>query len=177
MRSEDVIHSLYIPSFRMKMDVVPGRYAKMWFTPTELGEHHGILRRVLRHGPLWHAYQSCCPHAGGLPALAGEETDKEAEKADPVELGKKIYETRGCATCHSIDGSRLIGPTFKGAFGREETLSDGSKITVDEAYIHESIIDPQAKIVAGYAPVMPTFKGKLKDVEIHGVVEFIKSLK
>lgn len=176
MRSEDVIHSLYIPSFRMKMDVVPGRYAKMWFTPTEVGEHHvfcaeycgtdhsGMRSRVIVHTP--EQYQAWL-----------EEADKAAEKADPVELGQKIYKTRGCETCHSIDGSRLIGPSFKGAFGRVETLSDGSKITVDEAYIHESIVDPQAKIVAGYAPVMPTFKGKLKDVEIHGVVEFIKSLK
>jgi cytochrome c oxidase subunit 2 len=176
LRSEDVLHSFFIPSFRMKMDVVPGRYTKMWFTPTELGSHQvycaeycgtnhsGMLSQVVVHTPA--EYEK----------WLRDEEDKNLNRS-PVEIGADLYKTRGCAQCHSLDGTRGIGPSFKGVFGKEEFMADGSKLTVDEDYIHESIIEPQAKIVAGFAPVMPTFKGKLKDKEIAGLVEYIKSLK
>ncbi|RYF12245.1 MAG: cytochrome c oxidase subunit II [Deltaproteobacteria bacterium] len=176
MRSEDVIHSLYIPAFRMKMDVVPGRYSDMYFKPTQVGRfqifcaeycgqsHSRMLSTVVVQTPE--------DYAAWL-----RDTEEKNNKKDPVALGLDLYHTRGCLQCHSTDGSRGIGPSFHGLFGRQEKLSDGSTITVDENYIHESIIEPQAKVVAGYAPVMPTFKGKLKDVQIAGIIAWIKTLK
>ncbi len=176
MRSEDVIHSFYVPAFRMKMDVVPGRYSKLWFTPTEVGEyqvfcaeycgtsHSRMLTRVVVQQP--EQYEQWL-----------KDVEEKNNSKDPVALGADLYKTRGCMQCHSVDGSRGIGPTFKGLWGRQEHLSDGSTIAVDENYIHESIVEPMAKIVAGYAPVMPTFKGKLKDKQISGIIAWIKTLK
>lgn len=176
LRSEDVIHSFYVPAFRVKMDVVPGRYTEMWFTPTEPGKyqvfcaeycgqnHSGMLTQVVVHEP------------GGFEKWLREVEEKSSNK-NPVELGGDLYKTRGCMQCHSVDGTKGIGPSFKGAWGRTELMTDGTSIVVDENYIRESVMDPQAKIVAGFAPVMPTFKGKLKDKEITGLIEYIKSLK
>jgi cytochrome c oxidase subunit 2 len=176
LRSEDVIHSFYVPAFRMKMDVVPGRYNKMWFTPTEKGDfqvfcaeycgtsHSRMLSRVVVQSPEDYAQWL-------------KDMDSKNNNKDPVALGLDLYHTRGCAQCHSVDGIRGIGPTFKGLWGRKEHLSDGTTIDVDENYIHESIIEPMAKVVAGYSPVMPTFKGKLKDTQISGIIAWIKTLK
>jgi len=92
------------------------------------------------------------------------------------EYGAKLYKSRACYTCHSIDGSGNEGPTLKGIFGHEVTLADGSVITVNENYIRESVLDPQAKIVIGYKPVMPTYQGRLRDREIDALIAYIKSL-
>ena len=176
LRSEDVLHSFFVPAFRMKMDVVPGRYGKVWFTPVAAGEyqvfcaeycgqnHSGMLTKVIVHEP------------GGFEKWLRDVEEKNMNKS-PVELGAGLYKTRGCMQCHSIDGTPGIAPSFKGIYGEMQALADGKSVKVDEDYIHESIIEPQAKIVRGYAPVMPTFKGKLKDKEIAGIIEFIKSLK
>ncbi len=110
MRSEDVIHSLYIPAFRMKMDVVPGRYSKMWFTPTEVGQHHVFCAQSTAARSTRACAPACFVHTAEDYQHWLDEADKEAEKADPVELGKKIYNTRGCATCHSIDGTQAHRP-------------------------------------------------------------------
>ncbi len=177
MRSEDVIHSLYVPAFRMKMDVVPGRYNKMWFTPTEPGEHHLFCAEYCGTGHSTTMRSRVIVHERADYEKWLEEAEKSKSNMSPVALGESKYQAAGCKMCHSVDGSRGIGPTFKGIFGRQEKLSDGSTITIDEDYIHESIIDPQAKIVAGFAPVMPTFAGKLKDAEIHGIIEWMKTLK
>jgi cytochrome c oxidase subunit 2 len=175
MRSEDVIHSLFIPAFRMKMDVVPGRYSQMSFVPTQVGTY-----------PIFCAEYCGDNHSGMLAKLVVEPLDQyqkwliEAENAeaklDPVAVGKAAYQKWGCGQCHSIDGSKGIGPTFKNLWQRQEKFADGSSLVVDENYIHESIIEPMAKVVAGYAPVMPTFKGKIKDAEIHGIIEWLKTL-
>ena len=93
------------------------------------------------------------------------------------DLGAKIYKKNACYTCHSIDGSTMIGPSFKGIWGTSMEHTDGSVATVDENYIRESILDPQAKIVNGYQPVMPSYKNILREREIQGVIEYIKSLK
>jgi cytochrome c oxidase subunit 2 len=176
LRSEDVIHSFYVPAFRMKMDVVPGRYNKMWFTPTQTGDfqvfcaeycgtsHSRMLSRVVVQTP--EDYDQWL-----------RDMDAKNNNGDPVAMGADLYRGRGCMQCHSVDGSRGIGPSFKGLWGRQEHLSDGSTIQVDENYIHESIIEPMAKVVAGYSPVMPTFKGKLKDIQISGIIAWIKTLK
>ena len=172
----DVLHSLYIPNFRVKMDAVPGRYTELWFQATKAGEfpifcaeycgtsHSGMETRVIVHPP------------GGYEAWL-EKQAAELLKMPPVDLGKLLYDKQGCSTCHTTDGSPKIGPTWKGAFGKQEHLADGSTVTVDENYIRESIVDPNAKIVQGFVPSMPTYQGKLKDAELDGLIAYIKSLK
>ncbi len=176
MTSEDVIHSFFVPAFRVKMDVVPGKYTKAWFQATGPGEyplfcteycgtqHSQMLSNVIVHEP-----------GGFEPWLA--EASEWIDKMPPAEAGQRVYQVRGCTQCHTVDGVNGIGPTFKGIFGREEQFADGSRGVVDENYIRESILYPQAKIVAGYEPVMPTYQGRLKDNEITVLIEYLKTLK
>jgi cytochrome c oxidase subunit 2 len=105
------------------------------------------------------------------------QTIASADSLTGADRGKMLYEKQGCSTCHTTDGSPRVGPSWKGIWGKMEGLSDGSMVKVDENYVHESILDPQAKIVRGFAPAMPTYKGKLSDKDIDGLMEFIKSLK
>lgn len=176
MRSEDVIHSLYIPAMRIKLDVVPGRYSKMWFTPLAVGQHQIFCAEYCGQGHSSMGAQLYVHTQEDYEKWLRDEEDKLLTRA-PVDLGADLYKSRGCAQCHSVDGSRGTGPSFKGVYGEMQALSDGTKVLADENYLHESIIEPQAKIVQGFAPVMPTFKGKLKDKEIAGLIEYIKSLK
>lgn len=176
MRSEDVIHSMFIPAFRAKMDVVPGRYSKLLLRPRGPGQHQIFCAEYCgtKHsGMLAQAYVHT---REDYEKWLQEEEDKSLNKS-PVALGGDLYKTRGCAQCHSVDGAHGIGPTFKGLYMRTEHLVGGGTVVADENYIHESILEPMAKIVEGYNPVMPTFKGKLKDKEIAGLIEYIKSLK
>jgi len=179
MTSQDVLHSLYIPDFRIKRDVVPGRYEKEWFQALAPGEyqiycaeycgtsHSGMLAQVIVH--------TSRPDFDKWLADAGNFLDKlPPEKL--WEGGQKLYNQRGCKQCHSVDGVAGIGPTFKGIWGHSQPLKSGGPITVDENYIRESIVNPQAKIVAGFEPVMPTYQGRLKDKEITAIIEYIKKL-
>lgn len=175
INSVDVLHSLYIPNFRTKMDAVPGRYTELWFNATEPGEfpifcaeycgtsHSDMITRVVVHEP------------GGYEKWV-EEVKKKIEELPPVELGKLMVEQNGCTTCHSTDGTPRVGPTWKGLFGSERNTNAGS-VTADENYIRESILDPQAKIVSGFAPAMPTYKGKLSDKKVDGIIAYLKTLK
>lgn len=108
-------------------------------------------------------------------AIASEKFDEEAGDMTPEELGASLYANKGCVGCHSLDGSKMVGPSFKGLYGREEVMADGSKLTADDAYIKESILEPQAKIVEGYAPVMQDL-GVTED-EIVAITAYIKTLK
>lgn len=176
MTSEDVIHSLFVPAFRVKMDLVPERYTKAWFEATEPGtyrlycaeycgtEHSNMVANVIVH------------EAGEFEAWL-EDASNFLDKLPPAEAGKLLYERRGCIQCHTTDGTPKAGPSFKGIFGTEQGLADGSVVTVDENYIRESLLEPLAKVRAGYRPVMPTYRGQLKDAEITVLIEFIKSLK
>ena len=179
MTSQDVIHSFYVPEFRIKRDVLPGRYEKAWFEATAPGEyqlycaefcgtsHSDMLAKVIVH-PSRPDFDRWLSDAGNFIA-----------KLPPDKLwegGQKLYTQRGCKQCHSVDGTSGIGPTFKGLWGHEAKLRDGSSVEVDENYLRESIVNPQAKIVAGYEPVMPTFQGRLKDREITAIIEYIKTL-
>ena len=180
MISDDVLHSFFVPGFRVKQDLLPGRYVQLWFIPTKIGTfdifcaeycgtgHSVMLGKVNVLSP--EAY-SIWEH--GLP---GEEGPAVAS-LPPAELGEKIYKEKGCNACHSIDGSTLVGPSFKGVFGHTVELADGSKVEADENYIRESILEPQAKIVKGFQPVMPSFKGILSDEEVTAVIAYIKTLK
>jgi cytochrome c oxidase subunit 2 len=176
MRSEDVIHSLYIPAFREKMDVVPGRYSKMWFTPVAVGQHQIFCAEYCGTNHSGMMAQVYVHTRADYERWLREEEEKSSN-LPPKDLGANLYKQRGCQQCHSVDGSRGIGPSFKGIYGEKQKLADGRTVLVDEDYIHESIIEPMAKVVEGFAPVMPTFKGKLKDKEIAGLIEYIKSLK
>lgn len=179
MTSQDVIHSFYVPEFRLKRDVVPGRYEKAWFRAPEPGSyqlfcaefcgtsHSDMLAKVIVHASR--------PEFDRWLEDAGNFLDKlPPEKL--WEGGEKLYNQRGCRQCHSVDGKSGIGPSFKGIWGHPAILKDGSRIVVDENYIRESIVEPQAKVVAGYEPVMPTFRGRLKDKEITAIIEYIKTL-
>lgn len=175
LSSEDVIHSLFIPNFRVKQDAVPGRYTRIWFQPTEPGEmdlfcaeycgteHSSMIAKVVVHPP-------------------GEfekwliEAEAAEQNGPPVEVGQKLYKTRGCAQCHSLDGSTGTGPTLKNLFGHPVELKSGESVEADENYIRESLLEPQAKVVTGFNPVMPTFKGRLSDKQITALIEFIKTI-
>jgi cytochrome c oxidase subunit II len=175
MHAEDVIHSFYVPAFRLKRDVLPGRYTEMWFTATEPGVyqvycteycgkgHSDMLARIYVDTP--EEYE-----------VFLREGDEQVRKMPLKDLGKLVYENKGCATCHSIDGTRGQGPTFKGIWGKTERGTDGKEYLVDENYIRESILVPNAMVVQGYEPIMPTFQGLLREREILGMIEYIKSL-
>jgi len=175
MRSEDVIHSFYVPDFRIKKDVVPGRYTKTWFTAPVPGEHAVLCAEYCGTG---HSDM-----ASRVIVQSPEDFDRWLEQASdfldklpPAEAGQRLTKSRGCVQCHSADGSVGVGPSFLGIFGEETTLREGGSVRVDEDYLRESILDPQAKVVAGFEPVMPTFQGRLSDREITVIIEYIKSL-
>ena len=175
MSSDDVIHSLYIPAFRLKMDLIPGRYSTTWFEAHTAGdytlfcaEYCGTLHSTMLAKVVVHPYGEFTKWLDNAANLLKTMT--------PVEAGEILYTRRGCVQCHSIDGSAKAGPTFLEVFGTQQALTDGSMIEVDENYIRESILEPQAKIRAGYKPVMPTYQGQLKDEEIAALIAYIKSL-
>jgi cytochrome c oxidase subunit 2 len=168
--SEDVLHSLYFPSFRVKADAIPGRYSSVWFNATKVGEYHifcaeycgtkhsGMIGRVTVMEPA--AYQSWLS--------GGEEGPLSAR-------GERLFTELACNTCHISDGSGR-GPSLVNKFGAAEQLANGSSVTVDEGYIRESILNPQAKLVAGYQPLMPTFQGLVNEEGIMSLIEYVKTL-
>lgn len=179
MQSQDVIHSFYVPDFRIKQDVIPGRYTEAWFQAREPGEsivfcteycgtdHSNMLAKVIVHEPE--------EFAQWLEDNSGAAT-KPTDLA-PADWGEQLVQQNACATCHSTDGTELTGPTWQSAFGSQEQLADGSTVTVDENYIRESILNPNAKIVQGYGQVMPSYQGQLNDEQINAIIEYIKTLK
>jgi len=176
LTSQDVIHSLYIPAFRMKMDVVPGRYHKAWFNATEPGEYDVYCAEFCGTG---HSdmITKAVVHPPGEFEKWLETASDFLSTLPPAQAGAELYKRRGCSQCHSVDGKANTGPTFQNLFGHPVQLKDGSTVEADENYIRESILNPQAKVVAGYQPVMPTYKGKLKDEEILAIIEYLKTLK
>jgi cytochrome c oxidase subunit 2 len=174
IQSVDILHAFYIPDFRVKHDAVPNRYTYVWFQAEETGEHlifcaeycgtshSDMLAKVIVHEP--DEFEEWLEMNGGGP------------QGSPAEIGEQLATLQGCQTCHSVDGSSLIGPSFKGLFGSEEQLTDGSTITVDENYLRESILDPGAKIVAGYQNVMSPYAGRLSDEEITNIIEYLKTI-
>jgi len=178
MKSEDVLHSFYIPAFRIKQDVMPQRYTQLWFEATEVGNyrvycteycgqaHSSMDSVVVVHPP--GGYEKFLDRA--------EELEIELSKTNPAKLGEMLYEKRGCKQCHSVDGSAGTGPTFKGSWGTQVQLADGTQVAFDENYVRDSILEPQAQVHKGFNPVMPTYQGKLKDFHITGLIQYIKSL-
>lgn len=182
MTSQDVLHSFYVPAFRTKMDVVPGRYTTIWFTakrsagdePVEYhltcteycgAGHSAMFSKIVVH-----------PTRESFEAWLAEQ-DKVPETP---EAGEQVYRQL-CASCHNIEGAVNQGPNWKDlakllASGGARDLADGNSVIVDEEYIRESIMEPNAKIAKGFPAVMPTFKGQLKDAHIRAILAYIKTL-
>lgn len=178
MTSEDVIHDFYIPAFRVKRDVVPGRYTTMWFEATQVGEFNLYCAEYCgdQHSAMIGKVKVLEPELFGdyLQELGKLEQEPGQSLAD---FGQVIYNRRGCNACHSLDGSPKVGPTWKGLWGKQETTDKGA-VTVDDNYVKESVLEPNAQIVAGFEGVkMPSYKGQLDDKQIEALVEFIKTLK
>jgi cytochrome c oxidase subunit II len=174
MTSQDVIHSFFVPDFRIKQDVVPGRYSTVWFQAT----HEGVDQIFCtEYCGLSHSDMLAKVNVVSEKAFNDEINKNPYEGMSPLAIGTKLFEGKACNTCHSTDGSTKIGPSFKGLFGKTETLTDGSTIPVDENYIRESVLVPAAKVVKGFQPVMPPFQGSLNDEEMAGIIAFIKEQK
>jgi cytochrome c oxidase subunit II len=173
MASEDVIHSFFVPAFRVKQDVVPGpnRYAQMWFEATKPGSYH-----------LFCAEYCGTNHAamiGTVYVMAPKEyaqwLNGGATEGTLAQKGEKLFTDFGCATCHKTDGTGR-GPTLEGLFGKQQQLTTGEKVLADENYIRASILNPGAQIVAGYQPVMPSFQGIISEEQLIQILAYIKSL-
>jgi cytochrome c oxidase subunit 2 len=187
--SRDVIHSFFVPAFRMKQDAIPGRYTEQWFEAIEPGRypiqcaelcgmgHSFMLGEVIVH-PAAEFDDWMTAQREGL----GDRRDMSRSPsvppvADLVEEGRRVATDAGCLKCHSVDGTPHIGPTWLGMYRRPEKMSDGSTLVADEAYLTKSMMDPMAQLVAGYAPIMPTYQGRLAPAEIGALLEYIKSLR
>ena len=170
MASEDVIHSLFFPAFRVKADVLPSRYRTMWFQATRVGRFH-----------IFCAEYCGTQHSGMIGSVvvlepAQYETWMSGGSTGPLSAtGEKVFAELGCATCHRNDAQGR-GPNLRGLFGKPVRLQDGRTLVADENYIRESILDPGAKIVNGYKPVMPTFQGLLSEEQLNALVAYLKSL-
>jgi len=170
--SEDVIHSFFVPAFRLKADVIPGRYTTLWFNATKAGRYHlfcaeycgtkhsGMVGTVVVMEP--NEYQAWLAGGGGEGSLASQ--------------GQKLFQDLACITCHRADGQGR-GPALEGVFGSRVSLNSGQVVVADEAYLRESILSPSAKIAAGFQPLMPTFQGLVSEEQLLALIEYVKSLK
>jgi cytochrome c oxidase subunit II len=177
LASTDVIHSLYVPQFRLKQDAVPGRYTRMTFTPTRAGTYPVLCTEYCgtNHSQML-ASAVVHPDQAAYDAWLQEGRQQELSLVD---LGKKVYEDKGCNACHEVTpedpkAERGIGPTLFGLWGRVEKLNGGTRIQVDENYLRESIVKPGAKVAHGYEDVMPPIP--LEERELLGVIAYIQSL-
>ena len=172
LASEDVIHNFYVPAFRVKMDVVPGRYNTMWFRPTKTGRYHFFCSQYCgtSHAVMggWVTVLEAAEYGTWLSGSTGGESN-------PALAGEKLFAERACISCHIGNGTGRA-PSLNGVYGAQVLLADGSKVTADDAYIRESILQPSAKIVAGYQPLMPSFQGQLTEEQILALTAYIKSL-
>ncbi len=187
MTSRDVIHSFYVPAFRVKMDVLPGRYTTLWFEAKESGTFpiwcaeycglsHSLMRGEVRALPpdeyaRWKesgAVAKVESDCGWGPGTCGGE--------DLVSRGRAVAERRQCVACHTLDGQPHIGPTWSRLYGSERVLADGRRVIADDAYLTRSMMEPSRDVVAGYREVMPVYQGLLSAGETAALVELIRSL-
>ena len=174
MTSEDVIHDFFVPAFRVKNDVLPGRYTTIWFEATKPGEYRLFLLAILRHAALGHDRPDHRDGTGGFSELVERRRDGGI---DGDGWARIYFERLGCVTCHAQTVG-AVGAVAGGARGQDRcSLQGGETITADEDYIRESISNPHAKIVAGYQPIMPTFKGSISEDGIMQIIAYLKSLK
>jgi cytochrome c oxidase subunit II len=188
MTSRDVIHSFYVPGFRIKQDVLPGRYVTAWFEATAPGsydiycaEYCGTSHsrmigtvRVLTQPE----YDSWLAREDEGEVADTDKADGAGEpSADPVRQGREIAQRRQCFACHTVDGQRHLGPTWRKLYRARIPLEDGSVVVADEAFLTRSMMEPLAEVHAGFKPVMPSYQGVLAAPEVAALVEFIKSLR
>src|SRR5579863_5719782 len=170
MTSQDVIHSFYVPAFRMKQDVLPGRYTVEWFRATKPGVYH-----------LFCAEYCGTQHSGMVGSIIVQEPAQyeawmNGGATGPLSAtGEKIFAELGCVTCHRTD-TQGRGPNLQGVFGKPVQLEDGRTVTADENYVRECILDPGAKRVKGFQPIMPTFQGLVSEEQVNALVAYIKSM-
>jgi cytochrome c oxidase subunit II len=188
LRSHDVLHDFYVPQFRARMNMVPGMVTTFWFTPTKLGRYEvlcaqlcGVGHSNMRGAVLvedeasFQTWLKAQPtFAVTLAAPAGGSAATATAGAGPVAQGQALAQSKGCVACHTVDGSARVGPTWKGLYGKTETLKDGSTALVDDAYLQSFIRDPLARGVKGFPAVMP--KIELSDEELAALVAYIRSL-
>lgn len=171
MTSEDVIHDFFVPAFRVKMDVVPGRYTSEWFEATQPGSYHLFCAQYC--GTL-HSGMT-----GTIEVMSPTDYAQWLRDNAPAEsmsqMGQQLFSQLGCDTCHLADGSGT-GPALQGRFGKQVTLRDGQNRVMDEAYIRQSILDPGSLPLPNYRPVMPTFRGQVSEEQILRLIAYIKSL-
>jgi len=172
LASEDVIHSFFIPAFRVKHDVVPGRLDSIWFTPTKVGRYHLFCAEY------------CGTEHSGMVGWVNVMTETDYEnwlsgngtEGTMAQQGEHLFGQLGCSTCHMLDQQGRC-PTMRGVYGSHVQLQNGQTVLADDAYIRESILNPNAKIVAGYKPdVMPTFQGQVSEEGLLQLIVYIKSL-
>jgi cytochrome c oxidase subunit 2 len=170
MTSEDVIHSFYMPAFRVKFDVLPGRYTTAWFNPTKPGKYHLFCAEycgTLHSGMIgWIYVMEPAEYERWLAGSGGESL---------AASGQELFQLLACANCHRTDKPGRC-PNLEGLFGKPVQLATGEIVKADESYIRESIVDPSAKIVAGYQNMMPPFQGLVTEEELLKLIEYIKSL-
>ena len=171
MTSEDVIHAYYIPAFRTKTDVVPGRYTTSWFTPTKTGTYH-----------LFCAEYCGTQHSGMIgKVIVLDPPDYQAwlrnvpRDKSPAEAGQQLFTSLACSNCH-LENNTGGGPSLQNLFGADVKIANGSTVKVDEAYLRESILNPGAKVVAGYTNDMPTFQGLMTEEQVAMIIQYIKIL-
>ncbi|HEY0080612.1 MAG TPA: cytochrome c oxidase subunit II [Pyrinomonadaceae bacterium] len=170
MTTEDVIHSFYVPAFRIKSDVVPGRYTYAWFEATKPGRYY-----------LFCAEYCGTNHSGmGGYVVVMEPTEYQAWLSggatdSPASQGQKLFQDLGCATCHKAD-SQGRGPMLEGVFGKVQEMDNGERVVADESYIRESIVNPRARTVAGFQQIMPTYQGQVSEEQLLYLIAYIRSL-
>ncbi|HVS15152.1 MAG TPA: cytochrome c oxidase subunit II [Thermoanaerobaculia bacterium] len=172
LTSEDVIHAFFVPAFRVKQDVLPGRYTTVWFTATKTGQYHMF----------------CAEYCGSEHSLMGGTVtvlerdqyeawlrEESAPNANPAATGEDLFTALACATCHQEQDSHR-GPTLHGLFGKEVVLASGETVRADETYLRESILEPNRKLVRGYMALMPTFTGQVTEEQVGHLVRYLKTL-
>ena len=183
MTSQDVIHSFFIPAFRVKQDTVPGRYQTMWFEPTEVGEFHifcaeycgtqhsGMIGTIYVMEPS--AYEQWLASGGRAPAPGQGAPGQGAAQISPAQAGELQFATLGCAACHRPEGGGP-GPSLVGIYNTDVKLEGGQTVKADDNYLRESILAPGAKIVAGYQNLMPSFQGRVSNEQLDQLLAYIK---
>ena len=172
MTTEDTIHDFFVPAFRIKTDVVPGKYTTLWFEATKTGSFHLFCAEYcgMNHSGM----------IGKVVVMEPREFDNwltgNVGSTTPAAAGQQLYQSLGCASCHGANGEGGRGPTLAGLYGKDALITGGQKVRADEVYLRESILNPQAKLVDGFGPIMPTFQGQISEDQILQLLAFIKSL-
>lgn len=173
MRSNDVIHSLFIPGFRIKQDVVPGRYTALWFEAKKPGQYQVFCTEFCGDG-----HSAMLAKLNVLPQAEFDEwlQNDPYKGLSLTEIGQKVFESK-CSACHNITAEKKVGPGFAGLFGSTRKFQDGSSATADENYLRSSMLNPNEQVVEGYpAGVMPIFQGQMSEQETTAVIDYIKGL-